>query len=162
MYIEYNNKKYYFKQAIGSQSILYAEQYILAIAPFIFEKCNIPYKNKRVFGFTDSQTTLKSIYHLPENPAHFDILNKIRNNIVSHKNFWINKVTAHLDRINPNLEIKGNSIADKLANAARDISNKFTIKTPWFKNWDFSSLKWHYKDVSLLTALWDSVPLDTG
>ncbi len=162
IYIEYNNKCYYFSQAIGVQSILFSEQYIIAIFPEICKAIGIPYNDRRVFGFTDSQITYINTYKIPQHPAYIDILTKIRENITDHKKFWLNKVAAHLDRIDKSLEIIGNSEADKLANYARAISNKYTIPTPWFGDWDFSKLEWRYLDAPALTVVWNTYPIDTG
>ena len=130
IYIILNNIKYKICQPIGNQSILYAEQYALAVIPYILIKLKIDSYN-RMLMMTDNLITFESVYKASNKLTFPTLIHRIRD-IVKSKNAIIHKVKSH-QKVDP---IIGNNYADSFAKEVLYLNYKSqTPFTPWF-SWE--------------------------
>ena len=126
IYIRFSNKEYKISQPIGTQSILYAEQYVIAVVPHILDILKINAYN-RLIVMTDNLITFESRYKLTNKPIYPTLINKIRNMLNEHT--IINKVKSHqlID------SIVGNNYADFFAKECmyKNYEGQSPF-TPWF------------------------------
>ena len=80
LWLVYDHKECYLSQAVGQQPILYCEQYALALIPELIEELQIK-NHKRVFVFTDNQTTFENLLKTPKQLAYPNFLNKMKLNM---------------------------------------------------------------------------------
>ena len=151
IYIRHRGVKYMFSQAIGDQSILYAEQMAIAKIPFLLKLLGISTLNKRVLICTDNETTYRTAYTHNTIGSYPSLLSKIRE-IIKMENYLLIKVKSHI-KVDP---IIGNEIADVLANAARDYSHiaPAPIDTPDLDSNLYSTLIHCYFGCSGKTTSW--------
>ena len=117
IYIKFNNSEYRILQPIGNQTILFAEQYALALIPKLLGY-------NRILIFIDNLPTYFTIYRKNIIPLYPTLIHSIQHYINSKT--LVFKVKSH----NEKDPINGNNIADSLANQASEknyiISPRFT------------------------------------
>ncbi len=133
IYIEHKNIKYYFFQALGSQTINYAELFGLGkIQPLLKRLCIPKNSNSRIFILTDSEYAFNIMFKKKKinkglaATNYYPILHE-----KSLNNFWklnptLLKVSSHLDEKRNLATISVNDEADILA----DSGAKYSLEHP--------------------------------
>ena len=127
IFISYKNTQYLFCQAIGAQSIYFAEMYAVAIVLDLMIKLNLPTEIP-IDIFCDNQTVIENIYKTPKFPSFPNMLYKCQQ-MIEKKNVIIHKVKSH----EPNDEIIGNKIADEAADYAIKYNFCRRVPTPFYE-----------------------------
>ena len=140
-------------QAIGSQSIFYAELYAIAIVKNLLDELHLPINN-RIEIFCDNQSVFELIYKNNNRDIHPILSSKCRE-LVSNYNIIVHKVKSHVS----NDSIIGNDYADTLAGSAITIPFNHTIPLIWF-SWLNSKTVHKNSRCCGQTVLWDT--LDPG
>ena len=94
IFVSKNLDQYHFLHAIGSQSIFYAELYVIAIIKHLLNKLNLPTSN-RIEIFCDNQSVFKTIYKQNNNEIYPHLANKCRE-MINHHNIIIHKVKSYI------------------------------------------------------------------